>query len=141
VTVFGAFPWIFPVESVPGWRRRWIVETTTFSWLKWIFPICHQNFWHLAIGSLWKSLFNLGPGLIAIEPLDFSAIYKIIISFQFNQFNLLLTLQLLILLKLPLEKSINHPIESLSIHFDSRTPNQLQTLVFFSIKLLIALIN
>jgi len=141
VTVIGAFPWIFPVESVPGWKRRWIMETTTFSWLKWIFSICPLNFWNLAIGSLWKSLFNLGPGLIAIEPLDFSTIYKTVISFQFNQFNLLLTLQLLIFLKLPLEKSINPPIVSPSIHFDSRTPNQPQILVFFSIKLLIALIN
>ena len=133
MTVFGAFPWIFLLNRSLGWRRRWIVETMTFSWLKWIFPICPLNFWHLAIGSLWKSLFNLGPRLIAIEPLDFSAIYKIVISFQFNQFNLLLTLQLLILLKLPLEKSINPPIISPSIHFDSRTPNQPQTLVFFQL--------
>jgi hypothetical protein len=29
--------------------------------LKWIFPICPLNFWHLAIGSLWKSFFLILP--------------------------------------------------------------------------------
>ena len=32
-----------------------------------------------------KSIFNFAPRLIAIEHLDFGAIYKTVHSFQFNQ--------------------------------------------------------
>jgi hypothetical protein len=32
--------------------------------------------------------FNFSPGSVASEPLDFGAIYKTVIGFQFNQFSL-----------------------------------------------------
>jgi len=69
--------------------RRWIVfETAPSSTLQWLFKICPTE---LMIFNNWipiqeKSLFNFAPRLIAIEHLNFDAIYKTVFNFQFNQF-------------------------------------------------------
>jgi hypothetical protein len=38
-----------------SWMKRFSLKRRRLN-LKWIFPIYPLNFWHLAIGSLWKSL-------------------------------------------------------------------------------------
>jgi hypothetical protein len=69
--------------------RRWIVfETAPSSTLQWLFKICPTE---LMTFNNWtpiqeKSLYNFAPRLIAIEHLNFGAIYKTVLDFQFNQF-------------------------------------------------------
>ena len=42
--------------------------------------------WALVLGKI-SFIFNFAPGSIAMEPLDFNAIYKTLLDFQFNQFS------------------------------------------------------
>ena len=82
-----------------------------------------------------------------MEPLDFNAIYKTLLDFQFNQFNPQFALQLLIISKLPIKKSINPTILSSPIQFASWTltcnfdPKSVLNFGISSIKSLIALID
>jgi hypothetical protein len=67
---------VVSVESV-AWKK-WIVyfETAPFSPKMDILNL-PLNFWHLAIGTLWKPFFfNFTPGSIASEPLDLMPFIK-----------------------------------------------------------------
>jgi len=87
---------VFPVHPAFIMKRRWTVLKTTPLHLKWLFSIWPLNFWYLTIGSLIKKnlfFFLMLPlDQIAIEPLNFKAIYKSVLGFQFNQFTLQLIL-------------------------------------------------
>ena len=131
----------FPLDKSSRMRKKMNSGFTKHS-LIWPFSIWPLHFWYLSHGSLIneKSIFNFAPGLISIGPLNYSTIYKTVIGFWIIQFGSSLTLQLLILSKLPLEKSIKIPKVSLKFHFGPWTLiscnfalHQPQTLVFIQL--------
>jgi hypothetical protein len=70
--------------------NSFIWNNVVFNWNGY-FQFAPLKFWNLAIGPLLMEnlLFKKKylPGLIVIEPLNFCAIYKTVLGFQFNQFS------------------------------------------------------